>query len=581
MRDKNLLNSITLAASVLVSFQLSPATNAEDMIFGSQSSTWKITKDGETKDGASTKPVESTPKPPQQKRAVRPAMKWTPVNPASLNFGSGGWSPAPTFDTGTARQPGKSGGAAVKFTKSKSLDKLDSSSNEYKAIKLSDEAESFSDKSDYKKAFELMEQSVKLDPSSAEAWYNKGLIAQRIDKWKESLSDFEKAQQLRPDLSNKCSIEIARASAELGDKDKAATSLWTLRSKIRNDQALERKIGGLLVEIGDERAISNSTILASATERELQGGIQQLSKEGKTTELIELCGQLSKRGQNARNESYTAYYLLKANKFAEALAAYKRADELNPSDGAALRGIMACATQLGLLEEVQSAQKEYVKRFPSDERSKKYQDQITYYEKDFNKTRDREKASEGASNPAGSRVSSASVSATGDVPHFAKSNMPLKVYIPDFEASTESWQAAPDKSVDYMGTIHKSLDDWADASGRKVTFTTVNSPDDANISVEWLDDSTKMEHSFAAGTTGIATNSRGQRRHHLKLLVPTKASSSNAGEFYETSVHEFGHALGLSHSSDPSDIMYFSEVISSETRHLSDNDRKRINELYK
>lgn len=118
------------------------------------------------------------------------------------------------------------------------------------------------------------------------------------------------------------------------------------------------------------------------------------------------------------------------------------------------------------------------------------------------------------------------------------------------------------------------------ASEGHVRFDNAQSPETANISIEWVEDKEKMDHSFAAGTTGIATNSQGQRRHNLKLLAPTKSHPMSSQDLYEVILHEFGHALGLSHSSSPSDIMYYSSTHSGPST-LSENDKKRINELYK
>ena len=546
-----------------------PVASAQDMNFSS-SSNWKITTEAEKKreeEEARKNPAAAAklrPSGTTGPKAIRPQMKWTPVPVGS--FGNSGKA---TGQKGAVLQaPPEMPAQSVQFSRSKSLNSLDPSSNEYKAVKLDHEAQALFEHGEFKKAYELMEMVVRLHPTGADGWYNKGLLAVRTGNATTAIADSEKAESLRPDMADKCGLAIAMASASGGDLAKAKSKLWDMKSKVRNNVSLEKKINSLLVDFADERAISDSTIVASVTDRDLIGAIQTLQKAGKTSSVVELCAQLERRGQNARNQSFVAYALAQSGKYPEALAAFKRADELAPSDPSNLIGIKVCATNTGNTDEVIYALKELIKRFPHDEKTKDWNDALAYYQRDFGETKIREAAKPDAL-------------VGGDVPHFAKRDMPLKVYVPDFNQATEGWTQPPATDTDFLAVVQKSFEDWVAATTNKVSFQTVNSVEDANISIEWVDDANKIGHSSVSGSTGIATNSKGQRRHALKLLVPTKNSSSNAEDFYETTVHEIGHSLGLSHSSDPSDIMYFSGLSGSNARHLSDNDKKRAFDLYK
>ncbi|MBX9567646.1 MAG: matrixin family metalloprotease [Candidatus Obscuribacterales bacterium] len=443
--------------------------------------------------------------------------------------------------------------------------RLDERSNQFKGYELDEQAREYSTHGDNTKALATIKEAIKLWPDSGSVWFNKGLIESQLSKWEDAVASFQKAQSLDNEIAFKCQKRIAQATAEMGSSAKASELLWKLKRDSRSDYSNEKEIDGLLVQIGDEKAISNNTILANASERNLMIAIKNASGASRASTLLTLCKQLQNRGQSANNEQYMGYYLAKASQYEDALAAYKRADDYDPSDKDGLIGIMSMAGQLGKLEEVQAARVAYVDRFPSDEKSKSYREAIAYYKDDFEKTRAREKQ---ASNTVADR------------PHFAKSEMPLKVFVPDIGSATSNWAEPADPSLDYDGIVQRVMNEWTSACEGHVTFEKVQSADRANISIEWVEGKDKMEHSFAAGTTGYATNASGQRRHNLKLLAPTKNSNTDAEHLYGVTLHEFGHSLGLSHSSSPNDVMYYSGSRSGQNA-LSENDRKRINELYK
>jgi hypothetical protein len=82
--------------------------------------------------------------------------------------------------------------------------------------------------------------------------------------------------------------------------------------------------------------------------------------------------------------------------------------------------------------------------------------------------------------------------------------------------------------------------------------------------------------SFAAGVTVRGKNRFGDPTSVIYILVKPDAKTFDKGEFYTTALHEIGHSLGLGHSSDPSDVMYFA----GSAPELSAGDRRRIRKLY-
>ena len=484
----------------------------------------------------------------------------TTASTASAATGTARPNPFSGFDIEKAK---KKDSKSPSFQKSDWRKRLDQRSTEWKAYELDEQAHSYIKTGESAKALASMNEAVKAYADSSDIWYNKGLVEIHCGKYDDAIASFRKSLALKPDSSFKCQLRIAEANVESGNNGKAAEQLWKLRPEARNDYSTEREIDGLLVQACDDKAISNNSILANATERNLMLGIKNSSSSTKKSTLQDLCKQLQIRGRSASNETFMAYYLMKAELYEDALAAYKRADDYDASSKKGLLGIISMSSQLGKLEEVQAAKATYVERFPGDEKSKTYKEELSYYKDDFERTRAREKQP---------------TSNHGDIRHFAQSEMPLKVYMPDVATTTSAWSDPADTSLDYDGILQRVMDEWTQASDNHVRFEKTQSADSANISIEWVGDKDKMDHSFAAGTTGYASNSSGKRRHNLKILAPKKGESSNAQSLYEVSLHEFGHALGLSHSSNSADIMYYSGAQGQST--LSENDRKRISELY-
>lgn len=604
-----MLNSSNVYCLFLLAFLFGSAGHADDLIFEGSKPTWIPKTDAEAKAEREQRlpnhsVIESFANPQKTKHTIKDPFagtKWTPVDPSSLNWDekeskdvksdSSDSLPAPASLSATSSiskpvAPGSEkktiedmladlsykaqAGDALNFKEVtfsiRKSDKLDPNSDEAKAIALEKEAQVLSKDMKYKEAYDLLDKAVKLDPYSGEQLYNRGLVAQRINKARESIKDFELAQKLSPAIANKCTMEAARSTALTGEKQKAIDMLWGLKVQAKDDRDLEKMLDCMLVHYGDEKSLSNNLVLSNASDTDLRAALGVAAKNGKTELLQKVCNVLQGRPPSVKNFDSIGYGLWKLNKPADAMHAYKSAQALDFTDDKATLGVVTCAVELGQLDEVQAAKKAYLAHNPDGYLASTFRQQVSYYDKDFEQTKTRENRSSTHSN---------------DTPHFSKTCMPLKVYVPDFDSATSSWKSNIDRSIDYMGAVQKAMSAWAGANSI-VSFQQTSSIDDAHIAVEWVGNSSNMVHSFAAGVTGVTTNSKGGYRHYVKLLVPKGSDASNEQRFNETTIHEFGHALGLSHSSSPKDIMYFSQVQSLERRaELSENDTARIRDLYK
>lgn len=137
-----------------------------------------------------------------------------------------------------------------------------------------------------------------------------------------------------------------------------------------------------------------------------------------------------------------------------------------------------------------------------------------------------------------------------------KEDMPLKIYIPKIP---DSYQVEnPEK---YKEWFKKSIDRWMGKVPSFITYTFVNNVDSANIYVHWAN--YFKDNSWGLAQMPHIDPDKNKRISNINLAVRAKLSNGefffNEAEFIQIVTHEFGHALGLSHSYDHygnDDMMY-------------------------
>ena len=178
-------------------------------------------------------------------------------------------------------------------------------------------------------------------------------------------------------------------------------------------------------------------------------------------------------------------------------------------------------------------------------------------------------------NPAHAAATAAhylsSIISNGKVVHWNLKKMPLKIYL-----------AAPPKTMkltplEASAMVYKATSAWAAASKGKLQFTSVASPNKADIVVCWVD---HFEH----GIIGVTPfKSLGNVIYQTDVQIGMKDDEGEllpAQVLYETVLHEFGHALGFQgHSPDAHDIMYW-QVSPLQTGRLTARDTNTLNALY-
>ncbi|MFN8655063.1 MAG: matrixin family metalloprotease [Candidatus Obscuribacterales bacterium] len=391
----------------------------------------------------------------------------------------------------------------------------------------------------YDPASRLLYRAAQLAPQDAYVQYNLGIAFSGLKRYREAWQAFAMARQLQPGEASNW-IALAHAYGECGDKKNCIAMLHDTQRRFRLSPEEQQNVAGLLAEYGDGR----------------DGAVQGLAN------------LVNSQPQNAEMHNTLAISYLKANRFKEAMSELQTCIKLAPNNPGLYHNLMYCQDKLGDLEGLQATRKQFLQKFPSSKDAGTVAEEITYYDKDFARTRKQEAAAAQSTKPG----------------PFADMKSPVKVYVHDRLSGRTTWSAQQTKTaaaapkINYSLMVERALDQWTNATGRKITFLISDNPQTANIECQWTPDRSKLHYAFAAGVTSYSYNSLKEPKATIFLL--TECEDDN--DFLETSLHEIGHAIGLSHSSSPQDVMYSSGQVRTKgaAPALSANDITRVRRLY-
>lgn len=276
------------------------------------------------------------------------------------------------------------------------------------------------------------------------------------------------------------------------------------------------------------------------------------------------------RGKEAQARSGLTWSLYKGGQFTDAIDECKRLIELTPEDGDVYRIMSVCYSRVGDVRNKLAVDELFVEKFPGHPDHSAVSQAMPYLKRDVEKLGQHAQA----------------VEPTEDEQRkcwFRYAKMPLKVYVHDKE--DDSVQFSPSQSMITENTpgeiIHRALTAWTEASQGRVSFVLTANQEDANICCFFTKDQNGLENDFAAGITKweLQAGTKPQAKVYVLTMDRDESKPVDRGVFYETLLHEFGHALGLDHSDSTQDVMYRA-VHPTPILNLSDVDQARIVKLY-
>ena len=159
-------------------------------------------------------------------------------------------------------------------------------------------------------------------------------------------------------------------------------------------------------------------------------------------------------------------------------------------------------------------------------------------------------------------------------PRWDISRIPLKYFINN---AHENDKFLPE----FINAVQSAFLPWTRASSGLIRFERIFNEDISDIIIDWAD-TTTIGRDFECGHADLKVFNNKIEKAKIEIvvspLIDNFASTQQRIErVRRTALHETGHSLGLNHSENKKDIMYYRGINNNK---LSSNDIKRLSDLY-
>lgn len=421
----------------------------------------------------------------------------------------------------------------------------------------------------FKEAYKQVSYAHKLAPKNVNIINSLGIVYLGLKKQMLAISSFHKAINLDPNY-HKAWLNLINSYSRIGRYNKAIEVAQHAKVRFKNVPDVYNKV--ILFEKNSQAYIKLKK-QGKPDKSQPYYGWQALAEKYINQGDFASAERILKEGLTKYPDSQPLAIELALNherleRFHDAADAWKVAEENDPKNPMFPLLLMSAQTRAGDLQGVQAERKRFAQKFPKHKLAGTMTKMHRHYEL-------KDRLLDQMEKKYGTRDLIA--------PYVGR--YPILVYVHKRHINKTVWNAnksGPIGESDYIELIDQAFHDWVKASNGNLKFKFVKSPDYANIECAWTADRRKLHLNFAAGVTRYGYNKYRRPKSTIYLLL--QKSKFDKREFYHTCLHEIGHALGLSHSKHPEDIMYFSTGSGVSQRgglpRLSKNDVGRLNKLY-
>lgn len=429
---------------------------------------------------------------------------------------------------------------------------------EQKVFQLCSHSDLLIGSAQYQQAVELLENAAANDETSYSGYVHQDLgeCYRNLHQYPQAIQNFEAALRYDP-KSTKSMYTLSLIHYEEEHFDTAAQYLQKLLKETDDSQ---------YIQCGKELMLQIQTYgRAKTAVKEIEAGRMDNAKQ-----LLAEAAKYDPSPVSGSVHASMAFVYRQTGKPELAIEEGKKALQFKPDDKNATYSLAIAYQDIGKFNEAVVWLKKYLTLEDDTQKKARTQELI----KDLKA--DGEKLNDGANN-----LPDYLDHMVGGAPlkRWAQTSLPIKVHITDGNGVTGF------KSK-YPSFIDRAFDTWCDASGNRLSYKIVPDSKNADIDVVWISTPIEIEENGRnrqkQGVARVSANNGVIDSVRVEIDTMNGFQPDRTLEDSECAsvcMHEIGHSLGLDHSTNYCDIMYFG-ASSKQTGMPDSRDRATISRLY-